>query len=127
MTVGTDSQKLPANTLYDLLRVRRGDGAEALQSAFRNAAKANHPDLNPGDPDAPRRFRQITAAYAILRDAEHREAYDGLLDRQVALERAPRRAELTRPIVSYTAPVFALTRGLGCGFTFEAANAAGSE
>ncbi|HEX9586352.1 MAG TPA: hypothetical protein VGA15_01225, partial [Bradyrhizobium sp.] len=28
--------------------------------------------MNPGDPDAPRRFRQIVAAYAILRDAEHR-------------------------------------------------------
>jgi curved DNA-binding protein CbpA len=120
MTVGTDSQKLPAKTLYDLFRVRRGDDAETLQSAFRNAAKANHPDLNPGDPDAPRRFRQITAAYAILRDAEHREAYDRLLDRQVALERAQRRAKLTRTIVSDTAVIVAFTVVLVGGYTLYA-------
>ena len=120
MTVGTDSQKLPAKTLYDLLRVRRGDDAEALQSAFRKAAKANHPDLNPGDPDAPRRFRQIAAAYAILRDAEHREAYDRLLDRQVALERAQRRAKLTRTIVSDTAAIVAFTVVLVGSYTLYA-------
>jgi curved DNA-binding protein CbpA len=120
MTVGTDSQKLPAKTLYDLLRVRRGDDAETLHSAFRNAAKANHPDLNPGDPDAPRRFRQITAAYAILRDAEHRGAYDRLLDRQVALERAQRRAKLTRTIVSDTAAIVAFTVVLVGGYTLYA-------
>jgi hypothetical protein len=117
MTVGRDSRKLPAKTLYDLLRVRRGDDAEALQSAFRNAAKANHPDMNPGDPDAARRFRQIAAAYAILRDAEHREAYDRLLDRQVALEHAQRRAKLTRTIVSDTAAIVAFTVVLVGGYT----------
>jgi len=120
MTVGTDSQKLPAKTLYDLLRVRRGDGAEALQSAFRNAAKANHPDLNPGDPDAPRRFRQIVAAYTILRDAKHREAYHRLLDRQVAVESAQRRAKLTRTIISDTAAIVAFTIVLVGGNTFYA-------
>jgi curved DNA-binding protein CbpA len=120
MTVVRDSRKLPAKTLYDLLRVRRDDDAETFQSAFRNAAKANHPDLNPGDPDAPRRFRQIVAAYAILRDAEHREAYDRLLDRQVALERAQRRAKLTRTIVSDTAAIVALTVVLVGGYTLYA-------
>jgi len=120
MTVGTNSRKLPAKTLYDLLRVRRDDGAKALQSAFRNAAKTNHPDLNPGDPDAPRRFRQIAAAYAILRDAEHREAYDRLLDRQVALERAQRRAKLTRTIVSDTAAIVAFTVVLVGSYTLYA-------
>ena len=120
MTVVRDSQKLPAKTLYDLLRVRRDDDAETFQSAFRNAAKANHPDLNPGDPDAPRRFRQIVAAYAILRDAEHRVAYDRLLDRQLALERAQRRAKLTRTIVSDTAAIVAFTVVLVGGLTFYA-------
>src|SRR5258708_38785379 len=112
MTVGTDSQKLPAKTLYDLLRVRRGDGAEALQSAFRNAAKANHPDLNPGDPGAPRRFRQVVAAYAILRAAEHREAYDRLLDRQRGLEAAPRGARPSPTLGTRTPPVLALPQPL---------------
>jgi curved DNA-binding protein CbpA len=87
---------MPAKTLYELLQVRPNADAEALQSAFRDAAKANHPDLNPGDPDASRRFRQIFTAYKILRDTERRGAYD----RMLAFERAQRRAVLTRKIVS---------------------------
>jgi curved DNA-binding protein CbpA len=104
---------LPSKTLYDLLCVRPDDDAETLQSAFRNAAKANHPDLNPGDPDAPRRFRQIVTAYEILRDAEQRGAYDRLL----ALERAQRRAKLTRAIVSGAAAIVAFAVVLIGGYT----------
>ena len=57
-------------TLYDLLGARPDDDAEELRSAFRKAAKANHPDLHVGDLDAPSRFRQIVQAYDILRDAQ---------------------------------------------------------
>jgi curved DNA-binding protein CbpA len=117
MTVGRDSRKLPAKTLYDLLRVRPDDDAETLQSAYRNAAKAHHPDLNPGDPDAPRRFKQIASAYAILRNPEHREAYHRLLDRQMALERAQRRAKLRRAIVSDAAAIVAFSVVLAGGYT----------
>ena len=49
-------------TLYDLLGARADDDAEGLRNAFRKAAKANHPDLHAGDPDAPIRFRQIVEA-----------------------------------------------------------------
>jgi curved DNA-binding protein CbpA len=67
-------------TLYDLLGARPDDDAERLKSAFRKAAKANHPDLHAGDRDAPLRFRQIVAAYDILRHAEQRASYDRLLE-----------------------------------------------
>jgi curved DNA-binding protein CbpA len=66
-------------TLYDLLGALADDDAESLRSAFRKAAKATHPDLNAGDPDAPLRFRQIFRAHAILSDPEQRAAYDWLL------------------------------------------------
>ena len=46
-------------TLYDLLNALPDDDAESLRAAFRKAAKANHPDNNPGEPDAPLRFRRI--------------------------------------------------------------------
>jgi tetratricopeptide (TPR) repeat protein len=65
--------------LYDLLGAHADDDAEALQKAFRKAVKAHHPDLHPGDPDAPSRFRQIVAANVILRDAKQRAAYDKVL------------------------------------------------
>src|SRR5258708_34743129 len=66
-------------TLYDLLGAHADDDAEGLRDAFRKAAKAYHPDLHAGDPDAPMRFREIVEAYDILRDADQRAAYDRLL------------------------------------------------
>src|SRR3981081_1054604 len=66
-------------TLYDLLGALPDDDAARLRTVFRKAVKANHPDVNADDPDAPLRFRQIVRANAILRDAEQRAAYDRLL------------------------------------------------
>jgi curved DNA-binding protein CbpA len=66
-------------TLYDLLDALPEDDADGLRAAFRKSAKANHPDNNPGDPDAPLRFRRIIRANAILSDERQREHYDRLL------------------------------------------------
>src|SRR5579871_897581 len=67
-------------TLYDLLGARPDDDAERLKSAYRSAAKANHPDRHAGDPEAVVRFTRIARAYEILRDPEQRAAYDRLLE-----------------------------------------------
>ena len=83
-------------TLYDLLGALPDDDAESLRSAFRKAVKANHPDINADDPDAPLRFRQIVRANAILRDAEQRAAYDRLL----AFTRRQPGLRLRRTIIS---------------------------
>src|SRR5260370_16544679 len=98
-------------TLYDLLGARADDDAEGLRNAFRNAAKANHPDLHTGDPDAGIRFREIVEAYDILRDAAQRAAYDRLL--KFERERFRRRLKstvsyLVRNIVSDSIPVVGL-------------------
>jgi len=66
-------------SLYGLLDAHEDDDADALKKAFRRAVKVHHPDLHPGDPDAPERFRQIIAANALLRDATQRATYDRLL------------------------------------------------
>src|SRR5271167_2832166 len=66
-------------TLYDLLDALPEDDAESLRAAFRKAAKANHPDNNPGDSDAALRFRRIVRANAILCDERQRTTYDRLL------------------------------------------------
>jgi hypothetical protein len=66
-------------TLYDLLGALPSDDAEELRTAFRKAAKATHPDINPDDPDAALRFRELMRAYDILTDAEQRSTYDHLL------------------------------------------------
>ena len=91
-------------TLYDLLDVRSDADDEALSKAYRKAAKAHHPDVNAGDPDAARRFRQIANAIEILRGAEQRAAYDRLLDWERQCERQyeheQRRARWTRIIIA---------------------------
>src|SRR5215475_2451923 len=86
-------------SLYELLGANADDDAEALKQAFREAVKAHHPDLHPGDPDAPSRFRQIVAANAILHDT--RAATDRIreLERQqfqLTLECGQLRSRLQR-------------------------------
>ena len=67
-------------TLYDLLGALPRDDAEELRTAFRRAVKGAHPDLNPNDPDAGQKFREIVRANEILADEDQRAAYDHLLD-----------------------------------------------
>jgi hypothetical protein len=74
-------------TLYDLLGALPSDDAEGLRTAFRKAAKATHPDINPDNPDAALRFRELVRAYDILTDTEQRATYDELL--AIALQPLP--------------------------------------
>jgi curved DNA-binding protein CbpA len=64
-------------TLYELLDALADDDADRLRAAFRKAAKAN----NPGDPDAPQRFRRVVRAHKILSDDRQRATYDACLAR----------------------------------------------
>lgn len=74
-------------TLYDLLGALPSDDAEGLRTAFRKAAKATHPDINPDNPDAALRFRELVRAYDILTDVDQRATYDELL--AIALQPLP--------------------------------------
>jgi curved DNA-binding protein CbpA len=96
-------------TLYDLLGALPGDDAEALRTAFRKAVKGAHPDLNPGDPDAALKFRQIVRAHDILSDDEERAVYDHLLDLAEAeqAEAASRAAAVTMRKISFAAMTLA--------------------
>jgi DnaJ domain len=89
-------------TLYELLGVGPDAGDEALKTAYRRLAKMHHPDLNPNDPDAARRFRQVTVAIRILCDAKRRAAYDQRLvrelQRRLDRERAQRRSQGSRMV-----------------------------
>lgn len=112
-TSGKHPGRMPARTLYELLGVGPDSDAKTLHTAFRDAAKAHHPDRNPGDPHATRRFTQIVNAYGILRNAEHRDVYDEML----AVERERRRAELTRTIASNVVAMAVLIVVVAGGYT----------
>jgi len=67
--------------LYKTLGVARTATQAEVKSAYRKLAKKYHPDLNPGDTDVERRFKELNAAYDVLGDAEKRARYDrGELD-----------------------------------------------
>jgi DnaJ domain len=102
------SQGAPMTTLYDLLGVRPDVADETLKAAFREAAKANHPDLHPDDPDASMRFGRIGSAYAILRDAEKRAAYDRLLELEREQLRPMARWTVSHTMNSFVFPVIAV-------------------
>ena len=63
-------------TSYDVLGVPRNANDETIRAAFRKAAKAYHPDLNAGDPIREQRFKQVRAAYELLKTPAQRTAYD---------------------------------------------------
>ena len=48
---------------------------DAVKAAWRRLAKANHPDVRPGDADAAVRFQAVQAAYEVLRTAEERREW----------------------------------------------------
>jgi DnaJ-class molecular chaperone len=62
--------------LYDLLGVDRQSSADEIKKAYRKQARRYHPDLNPGDDDAERRFKEVTWAYQVLSDPMRRTQYD---------------------------------------------------
>ena len=61
---------------YDILRVERGCSREELRQAYRRCARANHPDLHPGDAEANRRLQEINEAYETLSDPARQATYD---------------------------------------------------
>lgn len=112
-------------TLYELLGALPDDDADRLRAAFRNAAKASHPDNNLGDPDAPQRFRRVVRAYVILRDERQRMTYDTLLaraDRQRAVTPRRKAVPKIRNLVSDTiAGILIAFVSIGAFLLFERA------
>ncbi len=61
---------------YSVLGVRRDAGADEIKAAWRSAAKASHPDQNRDDPDATKRFAELSRAFDVLKDPAKRSRYD---------------------------------------------------
>lgn len=61
---------------YEVLGVDRGADDATLKKAYRKLAKQYHPDMNPGNAEAEKKFKEATEAYGILSDPEKRKTYD---------------------------------------------------
>lgn len=70
---------------YRILGISEQADEEQIKQAYRKLAKKYHPDLNPNNPEAEAKFKDVVEAYETLGDAEKRKKYD--LKRNKAGER----------------------------------------
>ena len=61
---------------YQILGVPRNASPNEIKSAYRRLARRHHPDVNPDDPAAEARFKEINEAHEVLSDPEKRQRYD---------------------------------------------------
>src|ERR1700722_9737738 len=61
---------------YNTLDISKGATAEEIKKAYRKKAVKFHPDKNPGDSEAEKKFKEISEAYEVLSDEKKRQTYD---------------------------------------------------
>ena len=65
-----------AKDFYKTLGVARDVDEKAIKSAYRKLAREFHPDVNPNNPGAEAKFKEISEAFQVLSDADKRKLYD---------------------------------------------------
>ena len=74
---------------YEVLGVSRGATEADIKKAYRKLARKLHPDVNPGDTGAQKKFQEVQEAYEVLQDPEKRKAYDRFGHAGPRVEEAP--------------------------------------
>ncbi|KAE9621481.1 putative chaperone DnaJ [Lupinus albus] len=65
-----------AKDFYDVLGVSKNSSASEIKKAYYGLAKKLHPDTNKDDPEAEKKFQEVSLAYEVLKDEEKRQQYD---------------------------------------------------
>ena len=61
---------------YKVLGVAKNATEKEIKKAYRKLARKYHPDVNPGDKTAEKKFKEINEAYEVLGTPENRKKYD---------------------------------------------------
>ena len=88
------SENWITDDFYKALGVSEDASESDIKKAYRKLSRKYHPDLNPGDEQAEKKFKEISEAYDVLSDKKQREEYDRLRRRTA---RGPRRKHHQHP------------------------------
>ena len=67
---------MPEKDYYEVLGVNRSASDDEIKKAYRKLAVKYHPDKNPGDQEAEEKFKEVSAAFEVLKDSDKRRKYD---------------------------------------------------
>ena len=105
------SENWLTDDFYKALGVSEDASESDIKKAYRKLSRKYHPDLNPGDAAAEKKFKEISEAYDVLSDKKQREEYDQIR-RYMPRPRTYRKQTTGRalphqgehpPVVSYSA------------------------
>ena len=83
---------------YEILGLSRSATPEEIKQSFRRLSFSSHPDINPDDPDAAERFRNIQHAYEVLRNDKLHRSYDQNLETRGWAEEKLQGGKTTGPV-----------------------------
>lgn len=87
---------------YKILNVKQTATDEEIKTSYRQLAKRFHPDVNPGNTEAARKFADINEAYGILSDPTRRASFDTQLRQEAVKAQARAAAQARSRATSYT-------------------------
>ncbi len=87
---------MPEKDLYRELGVSRDASEDEIRRSYRKLARTYHPDVNPDDPGAEERFKEVSFAYEILSDPEKRKIYNEFGHEGLAAGFSPEQARAYR-------------------------------
>lgn len=61
---------------YATLGISQDASISEIKKAYKKLARENHPDLNPGDLEAEKRFKEVSEAHSVLGDERKKQEYD---------------------------------------------------
>lgn len=91
-------------TYYEILGLRQTATKDEIKKSYRTLAMKYHPDVNSGDVDSEKKFREINEAYETLKDDKKRAEYDNKLSQSQFSEKEKSNSKQSNKQTVYDKP-----------------------